>query len=147
MRRFVFIGVKKLGSKILDYRLIDVDTRKVSALGLETIDEMLKSGKISIDNMTVEGDKAVGTNGSIDRYGVISLNDRKCIKNSIVIISRIIDNSNNTLGFEITDYTGIVETKNVANTVSICRQIGLANGKLRGNAISSIFGSYREIRN
>ena len=68
------IAVIKQNKQIIGYRLLDVDEKPAKHMDVPVANalQVLKSGAATVNNIEVQGDSIVGTNGSIERYTEIN---------------------------------------------------------------------------
>ena len=139
------IAVIKQNKQIIGYRLLDVDEKPAKNMDVPVANalQVLKSGAATVNNIEVQGDSIVGTNGSIERYTEINTSGAVISKDCpLVVINQI-----GEVGYTVADYLGRVKKARNIDVVSYAKKHGIANGKLvmRDNIefISSIAGEYK----
>jgi hypothetical protein len=117
--------------------IVDVDREKLLA--------SIRKGSIRLENAVVDDEARdlKGTNGSIDRYAELSVNNEVIGTKAPLVIACRVEPSN---GFIIVDCMGRVAKLTEDEAVTKCKELGIANGKLverdGKTVISSISGEY-----
>jgi len=120
------IACIKDNDNLVGLRLLDFDSRQVSAIATSKIVECINNGKLSIQNVGVANNKLVGTNGSLDRYPVINTQGKLIGTNSpLIVLNRIQD-----IGYTVSDYKGTVKKPLNMDITKYVEKCGIANGKL-----------------
>lgn len=138
------IAVIKNGSNIVGYRLLDSDEKPAKTMNVpvDNVIQVIKSGAATVNNIEVQGNSIVGTNGSIERYATVDMSGKLLSKISpLVIINQL-----GEVGYTVSDYAGRVKKARNTDVVSYAKKQGIANGKvvMKDNIefISSIAGTY-----
>lgn len=124
---------------IIGVRILDTDTEKTKDISIESTKNWISEGG-KVENLGVDSNSLVGTNGSIKRYAQLDVNGKLIGTSGIVIINRVLDQ-----GFTIADYQGNmarVSNEKLIRWLSRGDGLTLANGKEVSGNISSIRGEY-----
>lgn len=140
---FLMISQIVNNGNLIGYRLIDTETREISNVPTNNLIEVLKSGRATVDNISISRNKVTGTNGSVDRY------PKSTVQNQLIELklSPLIIINRTAKGFTVCDYKGQVKEIDEQLAIDYAKQAGIANGKLvyqdDGRAfISAINGNY-----
>lgn len=152
-----------INGEMTGLRLYDSESESKLDVPLESVIEVLKSNKTTIENMTVKNGELCGTNGSLDRYQKIMLaqskDGLKTVKidkstNCLVVINEIkLEETGETLGYTVVNCNGARKKlllKDIVNAKKDIERNGghlvISNGKFveKNNKtfISSISGNY-----
>ena len=124
---------------IIGVRILDTDTEKTKDISIESIKYWISEGA-KVENLGVDNNSLVETNGSIKRYAQLDVNGKLIGTSGIVIINRVLDQ-----GFTIADYQGNmarVSNEKLIRWLNRGDGLTLANGKEVSGNISSIRGEY-----
>lgn len=139
------IAVIKERKQTIGYRLLDTISGQTKDTGAKILSDVLKAGKVNIENIEIKDNCIVGKNGSLDRYSVISRDGKLSGSSNIVILEEI-----GTAGYKASNYSGTVGNYKTADIIRFAKQkkCGIANGKVvekdGKEFISSIRGEYDE---
>lgn len=134
------------GGKVVGYKIYDAESKKTvmspTANLIKTIG-MMKPEEFK--NVGLVNGKLVGTNGKLDRYAKIDLNNNLLEpKAPVVVLHKL-----GEVGYELVDYNGKTTKVSVAQAVEYASTLGIANGKLvtqdNVERISSITDSYETV--
>ena len=107
----------------------------------------IRAGKVSVEGLTFDSTgKPSGTNGSLDRYPIVSAanNDKAKTNNPVIIVATIDD-----IGYIVVNKMGKVLYAPSSTVVAQAEKVGIANGKVvdkNGTKfISAINGTYMNI--
>lgn len=125
----------------IGFRLLDIDTREVTEVSIDKLKKAILHNKVTIDNLVVEDNNIVGSNGSIDKLPKLS-HGQLIERAPLIIISRI-----GNVGYKVCDYRGNIVNLKEEDIIKYGKFTGLANGQIvnRDNKeyIRAISGSYR----
>lgn len=150
MSKITLIATLKNNNKTYGYRFLNfesLDKYETVDIGTERVIATIRNkGNGCIQGIELDNGKLKGSNGSLDRYGVV---DNGVIKSSpVVILSRIIGADRETLGYDICGTNGKVLRYRTEDVMKYIYKYGVANGKVVSNGdstfISSINGNYSE---
>ena len=119
------------------FRLLDTESKEIKDVPMTSLFAGMAKG-VKIDNLGIVNGSIVGTNGAIERYGIINQ------KQGLVILKSL-KQDGQTVGFIVSDEMGKVVTLKKEDVVTIAERIGIANGKVVDGTISSIRGNYEEV--
>lgn len=131
---------------IIGFRLLDSEASQNQTAVMDqpynVVENILKSGKATIEGLEVSNNKIKGSNGSLDRYPALLNNN--LIRKAMVIIATIDD-----VGYRVANYDGKTADEYANKIVAYSNNIQIANGKLvtkNGKQfISAISGNYINI--
>lgn len=137
------IGVHKSGNRVIGFRILDTDSGEIKDVPIDNIKQVLSAGKVEIENLRVEGDRVLGSNGALQRYPSI-VNGRLSGKSPLIIISELVDNC-----YRVTNYMGEIVDIEEQRAIEYAKSEGISNGKIvtsedGSSHISSIVGSYKQ---
>lgn len=138
------VGVFKKGKDITGFRMVSVGDGsdiQVKDVTYNQALSVLQSGLASIHNLKVEKGKLKGSNGSLDRYGIVGKSQ------ALVILKELHDNNDKFYGYMCSDTNGNVKGFSEQTTMQYAETLGIANGKVVPNAngekhLSCIEGTY-----
>lgn len=105
--------------KLLHYSYIEGmwNFKRLMASGPQIL-RLLWDKKLTLRNAGLQGGKIVGTTGSLDRFKVSKGNVPP-----MVIISEVVDNAGEVLGYKVCNNSGEVKTIPIKNVLDICKSI------------------------
>lgn len=143
------IGQHKSRNKTIGFRIMQFDAmtgeKSIKDVNYNVLLEFIRTKRISVKNLKVDGTQLKGLNGSIDRYGVVGKST------AIVILYALQDKSGKLVGYWCSDTSGKVVRLTEADTITVVKKYGIANGKLIEDAenkksyISAIEGTYDSV--
>lgn len=126
------------------YLLVDENYRLVRAEPKD-IRNMLMNGVV-ITNIGMEDGKIVSTNGALDKYTRIDVQNMGFIGEPSPVILNRVEKGDDLIGYTIYNIDGTLREMSVRDAVTLHKRTPFANGKLRdtqsGEIISSINGKY-----
>lgn len=139
----VMIAVHKTEKKIIGYRLLDTDSGQVKDVPQSNVYSILYAREAEVENIGLEGNRIVGTNGKLQRYPVL-VNGQLRGKSPLIILFELVDNR-----YRVANYTGEIVDIDEIEAIKYSETEGIANGKIvcdnNGNKfISSIKGTYKQ---
>lgn len=134
----VMIAVHKRSNKIIGFRFLDTDSRKVQDVTYDSAYNVLSSGKVGIENIKVDGDKIVGSNGALQRYPCL-VGNQLVGKSPLIILFELANNR-----YRVSNYMGEIVDIEESEAIRYINTEGIANGKVVNNSISSISGTYKQ---
>lgn len=139
----VMISVLKAGSKTVGFRLLDLDYGQVLDVNYNAVKEQMING-IIIENLKIENNKIIGSNGSIERYPLIDYNTKLLVgKSPLIILMELANNA-----YRVCDSTGNIFDITLDSLINYYYIDGIANGKVINTEntkyISPIKGEYRK---
>lgn len=136
----VMIAVIKDEHKdIIGFRLLDTGTGKTLEATYSSVAESLNKVRCNIENLVLTRTrKVIGSNGTIGRYPVINNKLELKGKSPIIIIYKTNENK-----YVCSDYKGTIVTLDEEAVIKYANKNGISNGKIVGEHISAIQGSYR----
>ena len=148
MRLMIVASKYDVNNKLAGYMVADVEDLKggkinANVISTANIINTPRSGKVTIDNATIQNGSLVGTNGSLDRYTKLNCNNMIMDgKTPLIVISQI-----ENIGYKLLDVNGKIIKYNNTETVKLVEKYGIANGKLvqpedSDSYISPIQGQY-----
>lgn len=88
---YVVIASVVANNKLEGFRVLDKDTMEVSELSLKSVYNLLRNG-FNFQNVDIEDDEVVITQGNLDRYASIYKNDNEVLNSdSIVVLGYSVD--------------------------------------------------------
>ena len=137
------IAVHKNGNRIIGFRILDTDSGDLKDVPINSIKSVLGEGKVQIENLKLEGDRVLGSNGALQRYPVI-VNGRLNGKSPLIIICELVNNC-----YRVTNYLGEIVDIEEQRAIEYSKSEGISNGKIVTSEdgvshISSIIGSYKQ---
>lgn len=139
--QLISIATISNGRDTIGFRILDIDTKQVKDVPVNSIRDVLASGNIQIDNLEVKDGVVVGSNGSIERLPKL-VGGQLVGKSPLIVISQLGD-----IGYKVSDFKGNVMNLRNADIISYAKTNGIANGKIINREsrefISSINGVYR----
>lgn len=151
MSKITLIAILKDNNKTYGYRFLNlesIDKNEVVDIPTDRVIATIKNkGNGCIHGIELDNGQLKGSNGSLDRYGVV---DGGVIKSSpVVILNKIVGPDKETLGYDMCGANGKVFRYREADVMKYVYKYGIANGKVVSNSestfISSINGSYDEV--
>lgn len=133
----------KKGGSIVGYRILDTDSKNTMNVPVDNFIKVIQSNQAVVDNVKVEANRVIGTNGSIERYPKCTVNNRLIDSKAspIIIINKVGD-----FGYTVSDYKGTIKVISEADAIAYAEKAGIANGKIvpseTGTFISAISGTY-----
>lgn len=126
---------------LIGFRILDTQSNVATGVSYASMVDVLKKGKTKVLNVELKEGKVVGTNGSLDRYTAIDMNNKVLNgKTPVVIVKQV------GCYYTVTDYVGELQELSNGPTVVLARKNGIANGKVithgRTQYISAIKGTY-----
>lgn len=139
----VMIAVHKNGNKIVGFRLLDTDEGKIQDVPSNNVKAVLESNKVTIENLKIDCDRVVGSNGALQRYPSI-VNGQLYGKSPLIILFELVNNC-----YRVTNYMGEIVDIEEQEAIRYANTEGIANGKIVSNDngeyhISSINGTYKQ---
>ena len=142
--RLIAVANISNGKNAIGFRLLDTDTKQIKDVPLSNVENVLKSGDVKIDNLTIKEGKISGSNGSIDRLPKI-VNNQLIGKSPIIVLEQLGDQ-----GYAVSDFKGSILKINTEDILKYAKINGISNGKIvekEGTEfISSINGKYTLIQ-
>lgn len=141
---FTLIATVYKGNKRIGARIINIEGKSGEFLDVpeHNIISVIKEGKAEFNNIEVQGNSLVGTNGTLERY--CKLNAQLQLisdKAPLVVLNQLED-----VGYTVVDYKGVIKKLKTTDVVEYAKENGIANGKVvsKNNIefISSIVGNY-----
>ena len=137
----VFVDANN-SSKIVGYRMLEADSKKIQDISVSKCIECLKKG-MKIENLKLNAVtrytyEVKGVNGSISRYGIVG-------KTQALVILNEIHAKGQLVGYLCSDTLGNVKGLSEKEAFRLASTVGIANGKVVQNHISAIEGSYKVI--
>lgn len=130
------------GEENIGFRLLDLDNEQIMDVALDSVIEVLKSGNAKIDNLEIEEDEIVCTDGDIDDLPKI-VGGKLRGRSPLVILDRLEDGS-----YLLSDYKGNITSMSTDELVEYTKEKRLSNGTIEKlnykEFISSRFGEYVE---
>ena len=139
---------KTIGIRLIDTRTLKGNKAEYKDVPVESIVAVLNKEPDTIDNLSLLNGELVGSNGVMDRYAKLNMNNRILLGDSPMVIL----NSIGEVGYTVCDYNGNVRKWSNADTFEYANTYGkgIANGKAvekDGNQfISSIVGNYEVVK-
>ena len=128
------------GKESIGFRLLDVESKQTKDVPIENIMQVIQSGKATLSNLKVENNKIVGSNGSIERLPKL-VNKQLVGDSPLIIINQIGD-----IGYEVSDFKGIISNVKNTDLIKYASTNGISNGKIVNKEgkefISAINGKY-----
>lgn len=139
----VMIAVHKAGNKIVGFRVLDTDSGDKRDITVNSAKEVLLAGKVDIENIKLDGDRVVGSNGALQRYPSI-VGGKLNGKSPLIILFELVNKC-----YRVTNYMGELVDISEQQAISYAETEGIANGKVvhdedGGAHISSINGCYKQ---
>lgn len=139
----VMIAVHKAGNKIIGFRMLDTDSRDIKDVSYDIVRKVLKDKKADIENIKLEGNTILGSNGKLQRYPVL-VNGQLYGRSPLVILFELPNNC-----YRVTDYSGEIVDMTEDEIIRYGETEGIANGKIVRTEdgkkyISSINGVYKQ---
>ena len=139
----VMIAVHKQGNKIVGFRLLDTDSGKLQNVPNENLKSVLQSGNAEVENISIEGERIVGSNGTLQRYPTL-INGALYGKSPLIILFELVNNC-----YRVSNYLGEVVDITEQEAIKYAETEGIANGKIVPDEngkyhISSISGTYKQ---
>lgn len=146
MRTFTMITKQgKSKDNISAYTLISSDYQTVTMSVADLVKE-IKSGKIKVNNLSVEGSNIVSTNGALDKYTFINTDTGMVEGVAHAVILNRAENKGKLIGYTVFTNTGSLAELSVAETVALAKNKLISNGKIRhtedGDIVSAIGGNF-----
>ena len=139
--RLIAIAHISNGKDTLGLRLLDIDAGNTKDVPLSNIKDILKSGNIQIENLTIQNEEVTGYNGSIERLPKL-VNNQLVGKSPLIIINQL-----GEVGYEVCDFKGAISKVKTAAVMAYAKANGIANGKIVNKEekefISAIEGTYK----
>jgi hypothetical protein len=131
------------GKSTIGLRLLDIDTRQIKDVPMYDIINVLKSTNLQIDNIELQDNKIIGSNGSIDRLPKI-INGQLIDKSPLIILNQVY-----ATGYTVSDYKGQTIRMTTKGVIDYAQENGIANGEVIGKSYRSyirpIKGEYRKL--
>lgn len=137
-------------SEITAYTLITADYQTVQMKVADLV-KAIKSGKVAVTNLTVGAKGIESTNGSLDKYTLISDQTGAVDGTPRAVVLDRVEKGDKLIGYTVFSQNGTIVELPIAEAVALCNQKLIANGKIRhtqqGDIVQSIGGDYplREI--
>lgn len=133
MKPHLIAVIKDDDNEIQGYRILyDIGASNIATIAL--INDIRING-VELENAKLDGDKIVGTNGSIDRYPVIVRN-QLVSKSAVTVLTKLNDGN-----YKVSDFKGVKATMNKSQLVAYAKANGIANGKVVSNGISEFISA------
>lgn len=119
--------IKNIKKDLIGLRLYDTDTKSKKDVPLDNIKKVLKSNDGLIENVILDGDSIKGTNGSLDRYTGLILENKEYTENkSVYVLSKTDKN------VKILDWTCQEFSLTIEELIYKCKhsEIEIANAKI-----------------
>lgn len=130
---------------ITAYTLISSDYQTVK-LGVGELTNLLKEGKIKVNNLALESKGIVSTNGALDKYTFINNNTMEIVGTARAVILDRVEQNDKLLGYTAFTQFGTLVELNVVDATELAKRGLISNGKIRhtsnGDIVSSIGGNY-----
>lgn len=149
LKLFLIAVLRDYGNTV-GYRILDVDANngrgETKDIPLAGVVNALRSNKVKINGIKYRksDNQLVATNGAFTRYAEIT--DMGLKGDSPLVILEQLVNENETIGYKVSDYKGIILTLRIDDALAYSKINGIANGKIVNvdgtEYISSISGSY-----
>jgi len=138
------VGVHKKGKDIIGFRMLSLEKdnkTEIKDVAYTIVLNTLQAGLAKIHNIKLENNRIKGSNGSLDRYGIVNKSQ------SLVILKELHDDRDKFIGYLCSDSLGNTKRLTESEAVTFAEKLGIANGKvMRTNNsekhISSIEGTY-----
>lgn len=134
----VFVDAKN-SSKIVGYRMLEADSKKIQDVSVSKCIECLRKGlkieNLKLHNVSRYTYEVKGVNGSISRYGIVG-------KTHALVILNEIHSKGELIGYVCSDTLGNVRALTDKEAFRLASTVGIANGKVVQDHISAIEGSY-----
>ncbi len=116
------VGITKMNNNDKLYKILRVskdangqNKYEIAKLNEALLKQKMRQG-LRLENAALEGDRLVGTTGSLGRF----ITDRKV--KPLVIISELVDSFNNTLGYRVADCNGNIKAVRLADLLKYAQQ-------------------------
>lgn len=150
--QYILLGTIRLNTTILAYRVLNTMAYTGRVIPVNDMGKFVNScGVLGVE---YNNGKLTGTNGSIDRYPIISEDGNTLIKNNaIIIIGEIVSSDpKKANSYLCSDFNGTVIALNETDIINFTKAPNnlIANGKIvtKGNKqyVSAISGQYPKIK-
>ena len=112
------------GKATIGFRLLDIDSKQTKDVPVESVKQVILSGKATIENLKLEKGTVIGSNGSIDRLPKL-INGQLVGKSPLIILSQLGDT-----GYKISDFKGTISNIRTGEVIHYAKQNGISNGKI-----------------
>lgn len=139
MKIFMIGVIAASKSQILGYRLLDFEDGQVKDVPAKALIDTMKNG-FKVENIEIQGNKIVGTNGTIDRYPLI-INGIPYKKSPLIVLKEM-----NNGDYMVCDFKGEIVRMRQEDVIKYAEVEGISNGKVverdGTKFISAINGEY-----
>ncbi len=113
----IVVGVNKTGNNTTYNVLVSSKGKyEIAEVPEHVLKDKLQRG-MKVNNVELKGSEIVGTTGSIERF-----NNKNGFR-PFVILSRLVDSQDNTLGYRISDYKGVVKAIKLADILAYAEKV------------------------
>ena len=130
MRTFTMITRQgKSKDSVSAYTLISSDYQTVT-MSVTDLTKEIKSGKMKVTNLSVEGSSIVSTNGALDKYTFINTDTGMVEGTAHAVILNRAESKGKLIGYTVFTNTGNLAELSVAETVALAKNKLISNGKI-----------------
>lgn len=127
------------------YTLISSDYQTVTMSDKDLV-KAITSGKIAVNNLTVEKSGIASTNGALSSYTLINSETGMIDGTAKAVILDRVEQSGKLVGYTVFTQNGTIAELNIADAAALANQKLIANGKVKhtadGDIVSAIGGTY-----
>ena len=117
-------------------RLLDIESNQTLDVSINQLINVIRTKNFKIENISLTGNTLKGSNGALSRYPIIGKPGNQPLT--------IIKKNSKESSYIVANADGKMLTASESILVKYAKQIGISNGKVVDNHISSINGQYEE---
>ena len=130
--------------RVVGMRLIDTESYQTKDVSIKDIMDTLRAGKVQIDNVALQNNSLVGTNGNLNRLPQLT-NGISLTLDSVTIIGKV-----EGVGYLVCNFDGDVKFFKTQELIEYAKTGMISNGKVVTNGgmqyISAIKGQYNVVK-